>query len=112
MKKFNFLIVILCLILGSCKSVPKRNLETRNGVIAANFNLPPEKVENLRDKGLNEEEVIKFLIISKTTYLTTGEIYERFKKEENLADIGEEAGLSSENLKEKFNLIKENIEKY
>lgn len=114
MNKYRYFIIGLCLVffLGSCKSTPKRELDSRTGVIAANFNLPREKVENLRKKELTEDEMIKLLIISRTTYLETGEVYERFSEGKELQKIGEEAGLSGQKLEEKFELVKENIENY
>ncbi len=113
MKKYKYLIFGLSLVLVSgCKSAPKRELDTREGVIAANFNLHREEVEKLSEKELTEDELIKLLIISKTTYLTPEEVYSRFLQGEELMAIGEEAGLTNKMLEEKYKLVKENIKDY
>jgi hypothetical protein len=104
-------IIFLIAIVG-CSSIPKRNLSTSEGVIAAHFNLSEDQVDSLRGKDLSDEEIVKVLIISTGSYLTSDEILEIRKGDKTLEEIGEEAGIEPEILEGKTRELLQQISTY
>ncbi len=96
MNKIIFVIVIAVLIVSGCRSVPKRDLNTREGVIAAHFTVSVKDVSRLLAKGYSEEECVGILFISSSTHLNEKEVKEKLKEGQSLEEIASEAGITEE----------------
>lgn len=91
----KYLVFTLLVLMGfGCRSYPRRDLSTPEGIIAGYFNRKPSEVEKIKDQGLTREEIVGVLIISSATDLTQREILSKML-EESLENISEEAGLDA-----------------
>lgn len=110
MKKL--ILIGFLLVLWGCKSMPRKNLSTENGVIAAHFNIPENEVESLREKGMDDDSIIKMLIITTGSYLTTDEVLGMADEEMSLEEIALKTGIEQDLLQKKTDKIKQEISKY
>ncbi|MBN2407890.1 MAG: hypothetical protein JXJ19_09355 [Elusimicrobia bacterium] len=92
--------------------MPKRNLATESGIIAANFNIEEEEVVSLREKGFDTGEIVKILIISEGSYLGQGEILMMVEEGKSFEEIGKKAGIDTETLQQRSDKIEKNLAKY
>ena len=107
MKELIITALILCFI--GCRTVVEKNLSTTEGVIAAYFNLPENEVAHLKEKGLEDSLIIKLLIISSGSHLTTEEILKMKDEGKTLENIAGEVGIEPAILNDKTNKILKDI---
>lgn len=107
-------LILLIFLFGflGCTSMQKKNLATENGVISALFNIPESTVESLRTKGLEDEQILKLLIISTATYLTLPEILSMMEDGVSLHEIATDTGIEQELLQERLDKIKKDLNTY
>jgi len=109
-KKYLFIGIVF--LFAGCSSVPKKDLSTRTGVIAAYFTVETEEVSQLREKGYDEDKIVKFLIVESGTYLTREEIEQKLQAGQTIEEIAAEAGIEEKELNEKSQKILEELSKY
>ncbi|MGM0567594.1 MAG: hypothetical protein ACQESB_00085 [Elusimicrobiota bacterium] len=106
------LIFLLSFTVTACRSVPKRNLTTKEGAVAAHFSVPEKEVKDLTDRGYSLKQSVGILFISNTTYLNKKEVVEKMQEGNSLNVIASDAGISEEKYNEKTSWIIENSIKY
>jgi len=90
-----------------CRSVPRRELGTPEGVIAGHFNMRPGEVRELKDeKDISREELVRVLLISSSTYLSEDEVIEK-RKDMEFDEIASGADLDPEFIEEEARRILE-----
>lgn len=106
------LIMIMVFTFSGCRSVPKKDLTTREGIIAAHFSVPVKEVSRLREKGYTHEESVGILFISTSSYLSEKEVIEKLKEGQDLKEISEDAGIDREKYTEKTQWVLKQIAEY
>lgn len=106
------IIAVLLMLSFGCSSLPKKNLSSIRGKIAAHFRLFEEEVVELRDKGLNNNKIIKVLTISQGSYLTREEILNMMEGGKSLQEIAEEIGIEPDTLQDIADRIEEQLSDY
>ena len=109
MKKLLEVALILCFY--GCRTVVEKNLSSTEGVMAVYFNLPEDEVAALKEKGLEDSLIIKLLIISSGSHLTTEEILKMKEDGKTLEDIAGEVGIEAAILNDKTDKIFKDIKK-
>ena len=106
------LILVSVAILAGCRSVPRRDLSTREGIIAAHFTVPVKDVRRLFEKGYTEEESVGILFISAASHLEEKEVIKKLKQGQQLKDIAVDAGIDKEKYEEKTSWLLSRIDEY
>ncbi len=112
MKKQYLIIVSLVILFSACMSVPKKNLDTGPGLIAAQLGVEVKEVKEFKAGGYSDDEIIKILIISESSYLSLDEVKKKLNNAERIKDISQNAGIEEEILNREANRIKESIANY
>ncbi len=112
MNKLSVFFLAAVFAFSACRSVPRRELDTREGVIAAHFSVPVKDVTRLMDKGYSEEECVKILFISSSTYLTEKEVIQKLKEGQSFEEISAGAGIEAELFRDKTRWILEQSSSY
>ena len=101
--------VILVFGIAACGSMPKKNLSTHNGVIAAHFNVEEEEVVSIKEKGFDEDSVLKILMISKSSYHSIQDVMNMMEAGETPEKIASDAGIEDTVFQERIESVKESI---
>lgn len=109
---YKIIPVILMLVAAGCSSIPKKNLTTAEGVIAAHFNLPEEEVVKIQKEGLDDRDTISLLIISQSSHLTEDQVLGMINSGKTIDEIAKEAGIEPDTLKKKTDRIEKQVSKY
>lgn len=113
MKKRIIMFMFAAVVTGiGCRSMQEKNLSTFDNIMAAEFNIAKSDVVNLQSKGFTEEEIIKILIISKSSYYDIEGILLKTNHETDLEEIGVEVGIEEKVLNEKSAAIREKVSRY
>jgi hypothetical protein len=104
-------ILMMSFILGvlGCSSVPQKNLTTENGIIAAHFTIHPYDVSRFKKTGLDTDQIIRILIISTASHLTTDDVIKIHKEGKAFEEIAAEVGISKELLDKRTEAVKKEI---
>ncbi len=112
MNKIFISLVVGIIIVSGCRSVPRRDLSTREGIIAAHFTVPVKDVSRLLEKGFSEKECVGILFISSSSHFSEKDVRERLKEGESLEGIASEAGIPEEKYIETTEWILSQISEY
>jgi len=90
-----FLLAALLITAAGCRSYPKRDLSTSQGVLAGYFNRKPEAVRKLEEEGFSREDIAGIFLITSSTHLTEENVIEEMN-DKTLEEIASEAGIMPE----------------
>ncbi|MFH1416023.1 MAG: hypothetical protein ABIH89_08080 [Elusimicrobiota bacterium] len=101
--------VFLMFSIAACGSMPKKNLTTHNGIIAAHFNVGEEEVASIKEKGFDEDSMLKILMISRSSYHSIQDVVDMMEAGETPEKIANDAGIEEAVFQERIESIKESI---
>ncbi|MFW6172400.1 MAG: hypothetical protein ACOC5T_01525 [Elusimicrobiota bacterium] len=107
-KYFKIIATFIIFTSIGCRSVPKKDLSEKSGIIAAQFHMPVEIVKEIQKKGFSDKEVIQILIIAKSTHLTVEQVINKVQ-DNPIKDIAQEMGISTDVLEENSEEILEKL---
>ena len=100
------------IISAGCAGVPKRDLSTREGIIAAHFTVPVRDVKRLLDEGYTEEECVGILFIESASHLREEDVKNKMKEDIPLEEIASGAGIPPETYRERTEWILRQVAEY
>lgn len=105
----GLIIAVLILCFYGCRTIVEKNLSTTESIMATYFSITEDEVTGLKEKGLKDSRIIKLLIISSGSHLTTAEILKMKEDGKTLEDIAGELGIEAAILNDKTDKILKDI---